>query len=42
MLVKKEVREMKNRIIVLKKGIDKKGVVRAGCCFGALIPLRLG
>jgi hypothetical protein len=32
---------MKNRIIVLKKGIDVKGVVNAGCCFGALIPMRL-
>ena len=31
---------MKNRIIVLKKGVDKKGVISAGCCFGAFIPVR--
>jgi hypothetical protein len=31
---------MKNRIIVLKKGIDIKGVVYGGCCFGPFIPIR--
>jgi hypothetical protein len=33
---------MISRIIVLKKGVDKKGVIAAGCCAGAMIPLRLG
>lgn len=31
---------MKNRISVLKKGVDKKGVVSSGCCAMAFIPIR--
>ena len=30
---------MKKRIIVLKKGVEKKEGPNQFCCFGALIPL---
>ena len=29
---------MQNRIVVLKKGVDKREVVASFCCFGAIAP----
>ncbi len=29
---------MQNRIVVLKKGVEKKAVVESFCCYGAIAP----
>ncbi len=36
-LTRKEVEDMKNRIVVLKKGVDKKAGPEVLCCAGAFL-----
>jgi hypothetical protein len=41
-LLRKGGKSMKNRIVVLKKGVEKKQVVEGLCCIGGYIPFMWG